>query len=212
MDILAEREIGKKVHECMFGVWHHYSPGPPSPRTQLYLSYLLSLIIKVYNRDERRGTGGRARPPPPPRFSHLIYIDLRVHQFGIKIRKKLLIGNTQCSLNNNHKDGGFFSSSFNAVGSSITKNKINYGIKYFFSSLNDFQSVGRLKKIERHIFEGCFQRICVKFDFLHKSGCISANLHSVKPFNYLSLGAQNLSGRQEKNKRNDKKKKKKKKN
>ncbi len=42
----------------------------------------------------------RAQDPlaPLPRFSHLIYTDLRGHQFWIKIGKNLAIGSTKCSL------------------------------------------------------------------------------------------------------------------
>ena len=70
VNILAEREIGKKVRECSpgicFGVWHHLkSQGPPS-----------SL----------------------PRFPHMIYTNVRGHQFWIKIGKKLAIVSTKCSL------------------------------------------------------------------------------------------------------------------
>ncbi len=63
-------------------------------------------------------------------------------------------------------DGGFFSGLFYAVGRSKIKNKIKLLNQTFFSELNNFKSVGRLKKkIEKYIFGGYFQRICVKFDF-----------------------------------------------
>ncbi len=70
VNILAEREIGKKVRKRSpgggFGVWHHLkSQGPLAPL---------------------------------PRFSHMIYTDLRGHEIWIKIGKNLPIGSTKCSL------------------------------------------------------------------------------------------------------------------
>ena len=49
-------------------------------------------------------------------------------------------------------NGGFFSSLFNAVGRSKIKNKIKLYNQIFFSNLNDFQSVGQLKKKLKDIF------------------------------------------------------------
>ncbi len=70
VNILAEKEIGKKCAVAV-PVWAFGS-----------------------------GTVYRAQDPLAslPRFSHMIYTDLRGHLFWIKIGKILPIGSTKCSL------------------------------------------------------------------------------------------------------------------